>query len=102
MSLTCQTKARLCNPKDCSVHVGSRSLFDHTTAVSTKHIKPYHLPMCLQQWRSACVTKPTCPSAGFDFQDRPTLSYDCIPLQRAEIRYRLLLGLRIRSGGLKS
>ncbi|KAF2690361.1 hypothetical protein K458DRAFT_413139 [Lentithecium fluviatile CBS 122367] len=60
--------------------------------------------MCLQRWRSASDTQPTCRSAGSYFQGRRTqlsiISPCCVPLQRAETSSRLL-GLGIGAGGLK-
>ncbi|KAF2463877.1 uncharacterized protein BDR25DRAFT_307505, partial [Lindgomyces ingoldianus] len=35
------------------LHVCSRWLFNHTTAVSLEHAGPSHLQMCLQRWRAA-------------------------------------------------
>ncbi|KAF2192976.1 hypothetical protein K469DRAFT_714998 [Zopfia rhizophila CBS 207.26] len=52
--------------------------------------------MCLQQWRSASDTQPTCRSAGFNFHGRRTLSYTP-PI----LSYFPLLGLGIGGGRRK-
>ena len=53
MTLRGQTEARLYDPRDYSAHVRSRWLFDRMTAVSPKHVEPFHLRMCKGRFEGA-------------------------------------------------
>ena len=107
MTLRAQTGARLYGPRLCIACVRSRWSFGRTTVVSPKHAGPFHLRVRLQRRRCASDAQPTCRSAGFDFQGRPHSTLSCAsptssyPLQRAETRSRLLLGLGTGAGGLE-
>ncbi|KAF1980119.1 hypothetical protein BU23DRAFT_548314 [Bimuria novae-zelandiae CBS 107.79] len=91
----------------CNAHLGSRSLFDHTTAISPKHVEPSIFVCAYNDGVPPATLNPLAEAQAL-ISSRCTLSYlvpllcHHIPPQRAETRSRLLLSLRIGSGGLEN
>jgi hypothetical protein len=75
MTLRSQPGARLYGPRDCSAHVRSRWSYNHTTAISPKHTRPFHLRMRLQRRRFASNAYPLAEAQALISRAARILSY---------------------------